>query len=286
MQKTLPRCGRDSIVVTIPHNDILGTTRRRGPSGRRDQRQPSRVGSIMDLLPYLGQREEHKPSTFDYVTRLLIPLSALLVAILGLVRKPSPVLWFVLAFALLILVIGIFPVLSARIRKWTDRAKDRRAARKAFPEFRKFVRRFGEFVNTSSNNTLHSIIEHEASKAPGQTVATPEIPNIGLWNAFWYHLAQRVQRQRTSISEFHFALSEFYSLVGLYDTGCVVRIFNDSRPEFRDWLASGTAKGSLNEFQQRFLNFLLDYEKFVTELAESRRVFKDLPRNFPHPNPL
>jgi hypothetical protein len=73
--------------------------------------------------------------------------------------------------------------------------------------------------------------------------------------------------------------------VGLYDTRCVVRIFNHPGQGFLAGLTPA-AKSSLNGFQQRFMSFLTDYEQFAKALAEARPAFQNLPRNFSHPKPL
>lgn len=226
-----------------------------------------------------------KPSAFDIAAKLLLPALSLAAFILvQQTGRQTSLMWALLGLTILFVVIGFYPTLRIKIRARSERAENERKAKDAIPQFRNFVRRFGEFVSTLRSDTLHSLLG-EAGRAPGQSAPVPTIPEIGLWYDFWFHFAQRIERQRLGLVDFQFALSEFYSLVGLYDTMCVIRIFNDSRPEFRAGLTD-TTKSDLNSFQQRFMAFLIAYENFLKELVESRPAFQKLPRDFSHPKPL
>jgi hypothetical protein len=236
------------------------------------------------FLPGLGDNGgERKPSAFDYLTRLLLPALALVAMILT--REHTRLSWALLALTVLFLGIGFYPAARAGLRRRLQHREDKRVARGALPEFRRLVGRFGDFVNTSTNDTLHYILQNEACQGFTDRYTRLGIPELGLWSAFWSHLAQRVDRQQLSPSGLQYALQEFYSLVGLYDTTCVIRIFNNPPPEFRGGLTPA-AKNSLNLFQQRFERFLANYEDFAKGLAESRPAFQNLPRHFSHPKPL
>jgi hypothetical protein len=224
-----------------------------------------------------------KPSPLDYLSRLASVLS-LIVVILELTGKRTPFLWALLVVIVVVVVVGFYSPGKEAARRWAARTKDKRALQTALPKFRNFVRQFGEFVSRERSDTLHYMLE-EAGRAPGQNVAVPAIRDVELWYNLWNNFAQRIERQRLDLPEFLYGLREFYDLVGLYDTRCVVPVFNDARPEFRAGLTDG-AKSNLNSFQQRFMNFLTSFENFLKELVESRPIFQDLPRHFSHPKPL
>jgi hypothetical protein len=238
------------------------------------------------MLPYLDRSEEpQKPSAFERMTAVSVPWLTLLVAILALLGKPSPVLWAVFGLALLVLGMGGYPAVRAARRRRAERAKDRRAVDQALPNLSKFVRRFEEFVNTSTSDTLHSVLFDEVCGRNQDELRKLGILDLDLWRGFWTHLAERAEAKCPGRAEFQRLMGEFYDLVGLYNTRCVIRIFNESRPGFVAGL-SPAARAALSAFQQRFMIFLPDYENFCKEVTESRPAFHDLRRVFSHPKPL
>jgi hypothetical protein len=238
--------------------------------------------------PYLPGGEgpgTSKPSVLDYAAKLASLLALALAILLQLTRKHTPILWAFLAATLILVAVSLYPSLKLALRRRIQRGKDRRATKRALPQFRKFAHRFGDFVNTSTSDTLHYILQNEACQGSTDRFAGLGIPELRLWNGFWQHFAQRLDRQRQCPAELKYALQEFYDLVGLYDTLCVIRIFNNPPPEFRGGLTPAT-KNSLNLFQQRFERFLASYEEFAKALGESRPAFEDLASRFSHPKPL
>jgi hypothetical protein len=232
-----------------------------------------------------GSPEERKTSAFERMTAVAVPWLTLLVAILALVGKPSPVVWAVFGLALLVLAMGMYPALKAAMRRRIERAKDARAAKRAFPKFRTFVHRFGAFVDTRFGNTLHYILESELCQGRGDQFDRLGIPNLQFWYGFSQHFIARVDRQRVDVAEFMSALQDFYYLVGVYNNYCVASIFERFPRDLQEALTP-KVKSSLNGFQQRFVRFLQDCQEFLTELAESRPAFNGLPRSFSLPKPL
>src|SRR5258705_2896900 len=66
-----------------------------------------------------------------------------------------------LAATVLLASVGAWPRLSRALRTRRDRSRDERFASEAFPRFKGFVSRFGDFVSRNHCDTLHYIVTRE-----------------------------------------------------------------------------------------------------------------------------
>src|SRR5260221_85051 len=119
----------------------------------------------LELLAHAADRQAPQLNVFDYVTRLVLPGLALLTVIL---KKDIPPLafWALLAFMFVSFAAGFYHPMTAMFRSWHERREDRRVARKALPELRKFVHRFEEFID-SQTSTLHYITVSDVCEGDG-----------------------------------------------------------------------------------------------------------------------
>ena len=189
-----------------------------------------------------------------------------------------------LGFTIFLVAASYYTPLKRQAARLVERRRDDAFARNAFPKFREFVHRFGEFIDSRMNNTLHAIVLNEILQGRADRPAAFSIPNIQLWHGWWQYFWQRIDRQHDTMAEVQAALMEFHSLVGSYTNYCVTPIFEipaNVRAE-----VPTEAKSSLNSFQQRFERFLGEYEQFSKALSESRPALHGLPCWFSTPKPL
>ena len=189
-----------------------------------------------------------------------------------------------LGFTIFLVAAHYYAPLQQQAARLSERRRDDAFARNVFPKFREFVHRFGEFIDSRTNNTLHAIVLTEILQRRADRPAAFSIPNMQLWHGWWLYFWQRIDRQHNTMAEMLAALMEFHSLVGSYTNYCVTPIFeipSNVRAE-----VPTEAKSSLNSFQQRFERFLGEYEQFCKSLSESRPVLHGLPCWFSTPKPL
>jgi hypothetical protein len=113
--------------------------------------------SILPSLnsPYLTpQSEPPKPSGFDYLTKLVVPVLALVALILTRSPRQTALTWALLAVAVISLLAGFYSQLFGWIRRRLAAWRDERTARQEFLALRGFVQRFGEFVTWGNANAV------------------------------------------------------------------------------------------------------------------------------------
>lgn len=229
-----------------------------------------------------SQGERHYPAS-NLLKDLIVVASAA-----GMLLSPDSPLRFA-AFAGVALLFGavsVWPRVGHRIRRWRARTRDERFALKEFPVFRDFVRRFGDFVDTRTNDTLHGIVRSELSEPVRAALARDFDPqSIQMWNRFWYFFDQRVGRQPPAFGELSPLIQEFNSLIGEYHNSCVAPVFSRLSDETRS-LLSARERSKLNGFQHNYQSFTNSYIQFLRSLADSHRALQHLPRHLPATTPL
>lgn len=231
-------------------------------------------------------KKDGKQSLFEHVTKVLLPALSLIAYILTqrTTQNPSQSK-LLLALTFVFVAISYYPSLRTRIVRWREQRKDFRVAKNAFPEFREFVRRFAEFVDSRTNDTLHYIVLNELLQGRSDRPPAFNLPSMGLWGGYWQYFAERIDRQRLTMSEFRAALMEFHFLVSTYNNQCVAPIF-ETLPQNAVAEIPAWVKSKLNSFQQRFGRFLGEYQDFTKPLSDSRPTLQGLPCYFSIPKPL
>jgi len=225
-------------------------------------------------------------SAYDYAKDFWIPtvlgLGAIVSALWG---KPG-----VLALGLTVATALAFIVVWARLRRRVNvqiLSKEQQHVASHFsPRFQKFVHRFGEFVDSRTNNTLHYLVLNDLSGSVRDELCKRlGIAPIGLWNQFWFFFDQRIGRTQLTFTELIAGVEEFHHLLGEYNNLCVAPIFTYLPNEVRTALTE-QQRSKLNGFQQRFMLYLRDYMAFAKELAHTSPKLDHLPRKLPCPDPL
>jgi hypothetical protein len=237
------------------------------------------------VIHHSPDTEKPAHSVFDIVTKLFVPILAVVAAVLTRGSSASVSLGLI-GVAALSLIIGLSPSFKAWLHEIAERKGDQRCSDSAYPELRKFVRRFGAFVDSRTSNTLHHIVlnqhpverNHELILALGST-------DIGMWQGFWHYVSTRIETEQPDIRKLRVALLEFEHLVGNYNSQCVLGVFARLNRTAITALPAET-KNELNSFQQRLDHFFTDYETFVDDLCRSRPSLQQAGRHFPHPRPL
>lgn len=227
--------------------------------------------------------EPPKPSAFDYLTKLIVPLAAL---ILARYQRQTALIWALLAVAVVFLLAGFYPQFAGRARRLWRVWRDWRIARQAFPALRTFVERFGEFVSGQRNDTIHYIIQSDVCGNRSDIFSRFNLPNARIFQAFWSDLQMIAAEEKPTPANFKAAAAQLCTLVALYNNHCMDAVFRVPPQDFRSQLTDGS-KSSLNESRERFNAFLEQYESFLSSLDRgfAERHVVGL-RSFPRVKPL
>lgn len=232
---------------------------------------------------HLAEEEKNKPWSFDLKT-LLAVVSLVAYLFTQLSDKHPVEAKILLGFTLFLVAAEFYAPAKRKVVRLLERRKDNAVASAAFPKFREFAHRFGEFIDSRTNNTLHAIVLNEILQRRTDGNPTFKLPHMDLWHNPWLYFWQRIERQSRTMAEMYPALMEFHSLVGSYTNNCVTSIFE--APQNVRAEIPLEAKASLNSFQQRFERFLGEYGQFAKSLSESRPMLNGLPCWFNSPKPL
>jgi hypothetical protein len=242
----------------------------------------SRWGTVPSIPGVPVAEDEKSKSPFDLKT-LLAALSLVAYIVTQLSDKHPRASWVLLA--LTIFLVAANTSVKQEIAEWIERRRDDAVAGKAFPQFREFVHRFGGFIDSRFNDTLHAIVLNEILQRRADANVAFKLPYMDTWHSWWMYFWQQIDRQPRTMAELHAALMQFHSLVGSYTNQCVTTIFESLPSNVRAEIPT-EAKSSLNAFQQRYERFLGEYTQFARSLSESRPVLKGLPCWFSTPKPL
>jgi hypothetical protein len=153
------------------------------------------------------------------------------------------------------------------------------------PNLSNWVRRFEDFVDGRQSNTLHALVQNELCQGNGAIYNSLLLPDMGIWTGFRDFFAQRLEKEKPTLSALRRATFEFHHLVGTYNNQCVALVFERLPPELQNAMTA-KAKSSFNSLQQRLLSLLTAYQDFAKNLAESCPALSDVPRYFALPKPF
>jgi hypothetical protein len=243
------------------------------------------VSKVPTGVGYLAEDEKTKQPSFEHVKVLLPALSLVAYILTQLSDKHPTESKLLLGLTIFLAAAGYYRPVRLRFTRWIERRRDETIARNAFPTFREFVHRFGEFIDSRFNNTLHSIVLNELCQGRTDRPTAFTIPNMELWHGPWLYFTQRIDRHKPTMTEFLPALMEFHLLVATYNNYCVTPILENLPPNLRAEIPLGV-KSSLNSFQQRFERFVGEYQIFAKSLSQSRPILQGFSYWLNTPKPL
>jgi hypothetical protein len=245
----------------------------------------SRWGTVPSISGvHLGEDEKTGKPSFELLRTLLMALSLIAYIIVQLSDKHPTQAKVILGVTVFLFAANSYAWLNLRIARWNERRRDDTVARKAFPQFHEFVHRFGAFIDSRFNDTLHAIVLNEILQRRTDANVAFKLPSMDTWHSWWLYFWQDIDRHPRTMRALQPALMQFHSLVGTYTNQCVTQIF-ELPPNLKAEV-SAEVKSSLNAFQQRYERFLGEYSQFTKSLSESRPVLNGLPCWFSTPKPL
>lgn len=264
---------------------------------------------LSDLLNQHDPERPPRPTAFDYLTKLVLPVLALVALILTRSQKQTVLTLGLLVFAFISLVAGFYPEFSAWAKEKAQARMDSRTAKRTFPALKKFVARFGEFVDPSGASTVHGIAESEVQAHDSGLLMARGLPPIGLFYDLWANLSRDVDSQPPNVASLTASLRDLSTLVSLYGSFCMRPVFELLPQKLRaeasglpkqveeqvDWERMGrkppgqltdSARRSLEACRERFTAFLNDYERFLEGFEAGFAERHLSTRTFPRVKPL
>jgi hypothetical protein len=230
--------------------------------------------------------EPPRLTPFDYLTRLIVPVIALLALIVAQLHDQRAVMWVLIVIASLSLIASFYPLVVEWLNRWLDARRDRRIARREFPRLREFVERFEGFVAPNRGDALHGALL-DAFNRNSEIINKFGIPPAQLFRGFWLELNQRAMKQRPTVENFEAIASEFGALVSQYNDYCVQVVFNQVPRDVENQLSDKEGfKRRLNASREAFNEFLSAYESFLEGLGRPFLERHVKIRNFPRARPL
>ncbi|MGD0325771.1 MAG: hypothetical protein ABSD45_18745 [Terriglobia bacterium] len=260
--------------------------------------------ALSDLLDPHEPEKPPKLTIFDYVTKLILPVLALVAVILTRSQKQTALAWGLLGFAFLSLLAAFYPQIASFVKEQARSRRDERIAKRAFPELRKLIYRFGEFVGSNSD-TLHYIFQSEVcGNNPYMVTTRLGLPSLDIFQGFWATVRDQAASEKPNLASFRGTASAFNMLVALYNNHCMYVVFERLPQELWaqvsglpkqveeqvDWERMGrrppgqladSARRSLEACRERFNAFLDAYENFLGSLDERLTERHSPIRKFP-----
>jgi hypothetical protein len=232
-----------------------------------------------------GREHRLRLTPFETLTKLILPALLVLAYIVTLMKDQRVLAWALLGLFVLSLVAGFYRYAAFWAKTRMDRARDERTASRAFPELRKFVEQFGEFVSRQRCDTVHYVAQSEVCGGDQNKFNKLGMPNMNLFDGFWHYLRERAANQKRTSVNFKATNSELSTLVSLYNNYCMRPVFELLPQELRSQLPD-SSKSSLEACRERFVAFLNDYSKYLKGFDEPFAARYLLMREFPSPKPL
>jgi hypothetical protein len=239
----------------------------------------------LELFVDGGRHEPPKRTAFEVLTQLILPALLVLAYIVTMIKDQRLLAWSLLGLLVLSLMVSFYPPAASWAKARAQRRRDECTAKAAFPELRKFVEEFGEFLSRQRPDTLHYVAQSDLCGGDSERFRGLGIPNIDLFDSFLYHLKERVTNQEPTSTHFKATNSELSTLVSSYINYCMRPVFELLPQEVRSQL-SDRAKSNLEACRERFVAFLTDYSKYLKHFDEpfaSRYIGM---RDFLRPKPL
>lgn len=231
-----------------------------------------------------SQKEQPpKPTAFDILTRLILPVA--LLAIAQQQQERLVQFWALIAIALLSGIAGFYQIGVQQIRKWVNKLHDRGFAKRTFPKLRRFVHRLGELLDAGRNDTLEYVARDQLCRSNAARFEELRMIPLDLFHGFWHDLNSRIEKQTPNLDNLVQSVTELRNLVNSYNRYCVGPVF-DRFPEGLRELLTDEVKSALESFRERFLRFLEDYDEYAKELEDSLRTVRLQTYYVGRPKPL
>jgi hypothetical protein len=224
---------------------------------------------------------EQKDKKFEFVARLLVPLAALLAATLQQQRAN-----LFLAVAVFSLAVGLIDPVGSRVTALRNRRHDLALARKALPALRRFIARFGEFVDSNRNDSLHSIVRDTIAQTDFRIAELLCPVPIYVFDAHFQLLHANAPDKLRDIRTFESYLKGFDALIHTYEQHVVRGVFDKISNAPSGVSLTTAGKRALHTFRERYVDFRASYEEFEKDLISGLQSVSLHSMYFERPKPL
>ncbi len=234
-----------------------------------------------------GNPKETKAGTFDLLSRVIVPVLSLGASIFALKKDQPSLAWALIGVLVLSLVVSFYSRFTVWARGKLNEWSDARVLGEDLPAFRRFLSRFGEFVDfpTALGQSLHNLTLSVVFNGSMSDFDRLHMLPVDFFKGYCYHLSQRTGGRRLTCEALPEAISELNMLVSDYIRYCIDPVFERFPQDMRPLLTE-RAKRELNSFRERFVRFLDDYSEYLKKLEASLRKPRIQGYYLPRPKPL
>lgn len=218
--------------------------------------------------PILPGAEPPKPhDSHSTVFQGVAALAQVIIAVVAYVQLKTSRAWWILALGAALLVFTFGGRLGRIVRdRWRQRHDDR-LARRVEGEFRSVARTFGKLVSPNDSTTLQAGLG-EAFRNYHGVLERLHVPSEHLFDEMLHNLVVRLDEEPSDAAHLLRALAEFYTVVSAHSTQVIQPVFRTMPKDLREML-SPDARGGLNSFRERYIEFLAAFTKFTEDLEAS-----------------
>ncbi len=212
---------------------------------------------------FADEKHEQKRTPAYEIIKTLTPILLVVFGYLGKMSRP-----FSYGFACLA-VLGIYYDPLTKALRWVRMTLHNRAvARGNIKQLRHLSEELTTFLDITINRSdgLQAIVNAISQRSVDLT-RNVRLPVADIFHYQGYYLNKRIH-EHLSVKHFHDAVTEFYGLVSGYNSFAVSPVFQTLAHEH---LLNAHEKSQLNAFQQRWVAFIADYQKFAKELNREFR---------------
>jgi hypothetical protein len=232
-----------------------------------------------------GQKDPPRASKTSTAIEALTGIAQVAIAVAAWLQLQTSRASWILGLGVAWLVLAFRRPIAGWIKQQRRRAHDDAIARRAVPELRLLIRRFGEFVDEGNrSDTLRAIIQNglQNDQANLQRLLVPG----GHWlRSLVLELLDRLRDTPVGLNYLVRAGAEFYTIVSAYGDQCLLPIFERLQPGDRQ-LMIGACGRQLEAFRQRYMGFRDDYEKYVRAVLSNLHATPPLHPILPRTEPL
>jgi hypothetical protein len=204
------------------------------------------------------------PNPWQIISSVVTALAAIVSVITQ--WKGNRVLASILVAVALIAAVSVFyRLIAASVRMRIRNLRRNRISRRLWPEFLRFEKRFGTFLNKNDSTNLRYILSEICGRQEDEVAkfCAPDYLDDYYGLIRTRHLKKAARTETT----FHFAMTELHQMVCSYNQDYVLnplrRLKNNQVFEQLQPSARQSHEEKMKEFRERWVRFVDDFKEFI-----------------------
>ena len=227
------------------------------------------MGMTGDVRFVANERMPMRRDPFDWLTKFVVPLLALLGTITSLLKDQRQIAMLLAAVVLLSMAISLVPLMSRKMRDWRAIRRYDRAAKVTWPELTRLVETFGTFIGQSRSDSVHGLLGQFSNPhfvAISQLVRQYDFVPAPVFYGPWKQVSDGVNGGIKNHLQIQRIIELFTWLVVTYESYVIHPLFSRVNVQVQQHLTA-ELKPELEMCRGKLTRFLDDYEALLARLA-------------------